>query len=42
MDDAKNYDEEFALLLAAQKAGRTDGDGPADVAPVEEVAGDGE
>lgn len=42
MDERKEYDQEFELLMMAQEAGRTDGDGPADVAEVEEVADDGE
>lgn len=35
--EEKDYEQEFADLMAAQEAGRADGDGFPDVAPVEEV-----
>ena len=38
----KDYALELELLELAQAAGRTDGDGPDDVADVVEVADDGE
>ena len=39
--DEKDHAEEFELLKQAQEAGRTDGDGPEDVAEIE-VIDDGE
>ena len=35
--EEKDYEQEFADLMAAKEAGRANGDGPADVAPVVEV-----
>lgn len=37
--EEKDYEQEFKDLMAAKEAGRTDGDGFPDVAPVEEVDG---
>lgn len=39
-DEKKDYEKEFEDLMKADAAGRADGDGPADVAPV--VIPDGE
>lgn len=39
-DEKKDYEKEFEDLMKADADGRTDGDGPADVAPV--VVPDGE
>lgn len=35
--NATDYAREFELLEAAQAAGRCDGEGPADVAPIREI-----
>lgn len=35
--DEKDYEKEFKDLMAANEAGRTNGDGPADVAEIIEV-----
>lgn len=35
--NSSDYAREFELLEAAQAAGRCDGDGPADVAPIREI-----
>lgn len=35
--EEKDYEQEFKDLMQAKEAGRTDGDGEPDVAPVKEV-----
>lgn len=42
MDSEKDYEQEYADLMTATEEGRTDGDGPEDVAPIVEVVDDGE
>jgi hypothetical protein len=37
MKTTEDYAEEFEELMEAADAGKTDGDGPEDVAPIEEV-----
>lgn len=41
-ENEKDYETEYECLMALSEAGRTDGDGPADVAEIVEVDDDGE